>query len=809
MKKHLFRLLCIVLVLSLTFSLFSCEKQDRGETDASSSQKDTEEKATTGEDQASNETEPPVDNPPEPTMTRAEAEAIIAALSRGETETAELWRAYEMGLPIADLAKGEITAREYAAFLDVLVNTYAPERIGDWKKLYPEFRGADTVITRYDALAALYLAANFLGEEFISTENSVLYCGGESSSYESDPFGAAEFLAFDWEKEQPNWELFGGDEVRGVMFDHPVVFIESGALNDVAYRFNFARPSKFSDEYPFAVDEERNSIRAMDNCTYLEAILAVLRYKDSLISRKEALSYIFEDMTYYDINDTEALAPYYAEMEKRKNGILNSETTIVKSDTFIRGETYTGTAYYVSNNGNDDNDGLTPETAWKSPNRYDFGDIDLQPGDAIFYERGSTFRLVNSWLTLRDDITYSAYGEGEKPVFTISAENSANPEYWSLYYEGNDGEKIWQYSKLLGDVGGVVLDDEYMCMRVLEWPTPDGYLALTFDGNNAFGGESYYGPKTGMVNTGKYLSAEENLTENLTFISRFDVTDLEYPLDVVTVEDAVLYLRCDEGNPGELYDSIEIIAGTYNNAGLPLSAYEANGFVLDNLAIKYYLSSAVGGNLNSCRSAVMQNCVVAFGGSRLHKLYSAEPTQEESTIGDGVYVFVNNVTFRNNYLYRTNTGFTTETVGDPPEPMDLGTLKIVGNVFEDCDTPIQITYGEGCAPEAFDEIIIQDNYMAGTAKYRQQPIIFYDAYAIHINYQNIRFFKHCDISENIILGSERLIFATQSKWFPFDIHDNVVAQDKDGLFWLEYRMDSIEPGVVRGNLWYPYEGLSK
>jgi len=58
--------------------------------------------------------------------------------------------------------------------------------------------------------------------------------------------------------------------------------------------------------------------------------------------------------------DTELRADLKARIEE----ILNSETEIVHSDAYIPGDTFTGSAYYVSIDGDDNNDGLTPETAW-------------------------------------------------------------------------------------------------------------------------------------------------------------------------------------------------------------------------------------------------------------------------------------------------------------------------------------------------------------------------------------------------------------------------------------------------------------
>ena len=45
----------------------------------------------------------------------------------------------------------------------------------------------------------------------------------------------------------------------------------------------------------------------------------------------------------------------------------------------------TGTAYYVSNDGNDENDGKTPQTAWKTLAKVT--ETPLCEGDGVFFRR--------------------------------------------------------------------------------------------------------------------------------------------------------------------------------------------------------------------------------------------------------------------------------------------------------------------------------------------------------------------------------------------------------------------------------------
>ena len=74
----------------------------------------------------------------------------------------------------------------------------------------------------------------------------------------------------------------------------------------------------------------------------------------------------------------------YAEIDKKsaeyKERILGTKTEIK----------YTGTAYYVSEKGDDNNDGKSPESAWRTNEKE--SNAELLEGDAVFFERGGHFR---------------------------------------------------------------------------------------------------------------------------------------------------------------------------------------------------------------------------------------------------------------------------------------------------------------------------------------------------------------------------------------------------------------------------------
>ena len=88
--------------------------------------------------------------------------------------------------------------------------------------------------------------------------------------------------------------------------------------------------------------------------------------------------------------------------------------------------------YYVdAANGNDQDDGLSLQTAWKTVGKVNSSMGNFNPGDSILFKRGSTFSDQN--LTIQKGgiegfpLTFGAYGSGNKPVFnSISIRCSAS-----------------------------------------------------------------------------------------------------------------------------------------------------------------------------------------------------------------------------------------------------------------------------------------------------------------------------------------------------------------------------------------------
>ncbi len=263
-----------------------------------------------------------------------------------------------------------------------------------------------------------------------------------------------------------------------------------------------------------------------------EAIKSLDFATDAATAKKRANS--------YDV----AVGFFEAEADKMREKILNTPNTE---------ELYEikGTKYYVSTSGDDNNDGLSPETAIKSLDRID--EIETNPGDAILFKRGDTFRFGRT-ATLKNGTTYGSYGEGAKPKIYGSPENYAENDSWEEVKPN-----IWKIDFSYPCVCGCVIDHSRI-VGVLKLETID------------------------------------NLRENG-----------DYWHDV---ENNVFYLYCDEGKPNEVLTDIEIMPTM-----TLLHCKHGQDILIDNLCLKYTAGFAFSAPLFKS-GFQCTNCEFGFLGGR-------------------------------------------------------------------------------------------------------------------------------------------------------------------------------------------------
>lgn len=231
------------------------------------------------------------------------------------------------------------------------------------------------------------------------------------------------------------------------------------------------------------------------------------------------------------------------EAEAMRKKVINSKNT---ADLYK----WSGKTYYISPNGDDKNDGLTPQTAIKTFDADAIYMTPLKPGDALLFERGGVWRLTSA-INAREGVIYGSYGKGEKPTLVGSMKNYADPELWVA----SKKENVWKLTVADSDIGLIVFNHGEMT----GWKKYNGITVLE---NN---GDYYYNKN-----------------------------------------DETIYLYFDKGNPGKYFDDIEV--------GLNASAFSVSrdDVVIDNIRIKYFASHGI--NMGGNDNATITNCELGFIG---------------------------------------------------------------------------------------------------------------------------------------------------------------------------------------------------
>lgn len=304
----------------------------------------------------------------------------------------------------------------------------------------------------------------------------------------------------------------------------------------------------------------------------------------------------------YSRADEDTVDKYNEKITSRINEVLNSESEITPDMIEEEG----GSCFYVSSidpNASDDNDGRSPETPWRTlakvMNESDFlGKV--QPGDGVFFERGSEFYpeiYLNSCKAAfkgEYGITYAAYGEGAKPLFTSALD----------FREKNNGTGNW--SEVDGNI--------YVLDEIDENPDFCGYYTdignIVFNGGEMTGVRIYpndhYDPmgdgKTtqnrGLRSNGKeYFYADSRPCDKIESILK---NDLEF---FHNFKEGKLYLYCKDGNPSDRFDDIKVSTKSYT-----FTIEEETR--IDNIAMCYSSWSLL--DSGSADNVRITNCEVGF-----------------------------------------------------------------------------------------------------------------------------------------------------------------------------------------------------
>jgi hypothetical protein len=456
--------------------------------------------------------------------------------------------------------------------------------------------------------------------------------------------------------------------------------------------------------------------------------------------------------------------------DERRKAILNSATDV----------TVTGTSYYVSNSGNDSNNGLSPETAWATIDKVN--SMDYQSGDGVFFRRGDVFRGAVQ-PNDKDNLTFSAYGEGAKPKIFGSPENGADTDKWILV---NGTNNIWEFYKDIYDTSVIAFND----------------------------GSSWATRKVGIWDGQKYVEVLDNShtldpkeLEDQHFLSNPDYTG--YTTETANIQlgkKGKLYLRCDAGNPGSVYRSIEF-ACSPNSSGKWALVQVGNNCVVDNLCAMYGNQSGivvVGSN------STVQNCEVAWVGGCL-LCFNGTWAGFNSTIlfrgGDGICpANGSGNSVINNYVHHINDSAITDelegTLAD--DGLYVTNLTIKGNLTDKCSGGITISDWEALNTDdqsrvLYKNILIEDNYIMYSGygwSHQEEEINSSNSAPGQINNGNCSLWfafpdntgENINVKDNVcylckyaLVGGKQGATKALTKRYPVTFSGNTYVQDTFGL----------------------------
>lgn len=326
------------------------------------------------------------------------------------------------------------------------------------------------------------------------------------------------------------------------------------------------------------------------------------------------------------IADAEFLAGIDAKAESLKAEILGAVTTVKPAEG--------GRAYYVSNSGSLSGDGMTPETAWMTLDQVN--SAVLKSGDVVYFERGGVFR---GNLRGQTGVTYSAYGEGAKPIINGSPENYSQPEKW----KPTEYENIWVYDKIFDrDCGLIVFNDG------------DAWSVKRIVGSLGFEG---------------------------------DLKELRNDLEMYhSLDDKRIYLVSTEGNPANRFDRIDFaLKKNVITCG--------DNCTFDNIAVKYGGSHGIG--TANIKGLTVRFCEFGWIGGSIQGINAT------TRFGNAVEIYVacEDFTVDHCYVYQIyDAGLTHQFKGDNGSPVPMVNVTYTDNLIEYCTYSIEYFLDESHNP---------------------------------------------------------------------------------------------------------------
>ena len=311
--------------------------------------------------------------------------------------------------------------------------------------------------------------------------------------------------------------------------------------------------------------------------------------------------------------------------------------------------------YYVRADGDDTADGETPGTAWRTAGAAERHGV--RAGSLVLFRRGDLFR---GGFRALPGVTYSSWGEGEKPRITASPFDGAKTGSWTEVCPS-----VWRFSeKLKDDCGGIVFDGgrAHGYKKVVNWESGEPVDSVT---REPFRG---YFDLTGDLSFWHDLGRESVRSEDGGFV----------------------YLRSESGNPARRFREIEFLPRVH---GITVGG---DNVTVDGLAVLY--CGAHGIAAGTVNGLCVRNSVFGWIGGSLQYYRGGRPVR----FGNGVEIYggCGDYTVERCRVFQCyDAGLTFQYSSGGREPILMDGVSFRDNLIEDCVYSVEYFLGK---PEGDD-----------------------------------------------------------------------------------------------------------
>ena len=355
---------------------------------------------------------------------------------------------------------------------------------------------------------------------------------------------------------------------------------------------------------------------------------------------------------------SEFLQKLDAAAEDRRQSILSAADALMVS----------GQTYYVSGCGDDAADGRTPRTAWRTLARVN--GAALCPGEGVRFRRGDIFR---GQLIAQSGVGYGAYGSGDKPKLYAWDFDLADPALWEI----NDEERrIWRLKVRTPDAGTLVFNGgEAHCRKLIPSYLNGGFVCrdrpdVAFD-----------------------MAVEMTRDLDLFCDWRGRTTTVPSRGEDFPIPDfgpdalGELYLRCDAGNPGEVWHSIELLAKRHL-----IRVGECADVHIDNLCLRYTGEHAITAGGDCVRGLTVTNCEIGWIGGSIQHYFGTDPNYPQggrgtvTRYGNAVEIYGGCDGYRveNCWIYQCYDAGITHQISTFGKTYRIDHVRYTGNLVENC-----------------------------------------------------------------------------------------------------------------------------